>query len=363
MARIRKHRNKWQILYRDPVTKHEKSAGVFSKKSDAERERRNLEYRLSFGEWIDPEGKRTPYGDWAETWLATRAHVKPKTLEGYLSLLNSRILPTFGSRRLGDIRTVDIEGWISEMVGDGLSASRIRQAHQVLSATLAAAARSQMLSKNPAAGVALPRKTHREMLIATPREVDEIVRAVPVRFGTLLYVLSYCGLRVGEAIALRRARVNLLLGELTVAESATEVHGRLIFGETKTRSQRLVAIPPFLRQRLEQHLSDYTPPSPDAFVFTSDKGEPIRLSNFRERVWKPALQRADIDPQLRIHDLRHTAASLLIAQGTHPKVIQEHLGHSSIAITMDRYGHLYPSERSRVAAALNDAFENGVESA
>lgn len=88
-------------------------------------------------------------------------------------------------------------------------------------------------------------------------------------------------------------------------------------------------------------------------------GSPIS----ENRVWKPALRETGVDPRLRIHDLRHTAASLLIAQGTHPKVIQEHLGHSSIAITMDRYGHLYPSERPRVAAALDEVFHGGIESA
>ncbi len=79
-------------------------------------------------------------------------------------------------------------------------------------------------------------------------------------------------------------------------------------------------------------------------------------SNFRRRVWAPAREVAHLDPKLRIHDLRHTAASILIAQGAHPKVIQEHLGHSSIVITMDRYGHLYPEDRSKVTDALDAAF-------
>lgn len=363
MARIRKHRSKYQVLYRDPATKKERSAGVFSRKSDAEGQRRLLEHRLELGEWVDPESKRTPYSEWAQTWLTTRSHVSPKTRESYISLLNSRILPTFGESRLGDIRTVAIERWISGMSHEGLSASRIRQAHQVLSSTLGAAVRNQMLSTNPAAGVALPRKIQREMLIATPSEIDAIADAMPERYGTLVYVLGYCGLRIGEAIALRRRRVNLLLGELTVAESATEVHGALVFGETKNRTRRLVAVPHFLGRRLERHLEEFTAASAESLVFTSTGGGPIRLSNYRERFWKPALRQADANPLLRIHDLRHTAASLLIAQGTHPKVIQEHLGHSSIAITMDRYGHLYPSERSRVAAALDEVFENGFRSA
>ena len=98
---------------------------------------------------------------------------------------------------------------------------------------------------------------------------------------------------------------------------------------------------------------------PDSLVFTGSTAEPIDWSNFRSRIWKPALADADLDRGLRMHDLRHTAASMLIAQGCHPKVVQEHLGHSSIILTMDRYGHLYPEDRSKVSDALDAAFLSG----
>lgn len=92
---------------------------------------------------------------------------------------------------------------------------------------------------------------------------------------------------------------------------------------------------------------------PDALVFTTQEGSPLRNSNFRRRVWQPALTDAGLPHGLRIHDLRHTCASLLIAQGAHPKAVQVHLGHSSISVTMDRYGHLFPSDMEALAAALD----------
>ena len=153
--------------------------------------------------------------------------------------------------------------------------------------------------------------------------------------------------------------MNLLKAELLVAESATEVHGQLVFGETKNRTHRTVAIPRFLRDALSHHLDGYVGPSSESLVFTTDDGTPLRLSNFRNRVWKPAVARTGIEPGLRIHDLRHTAASLLISSNVHPKVVQEHLGHSSITTTMDRYGHLYPEDRLKVADAL-DAIQTGI---
>ena len=128
MARIRKHRDKWQVLYRDPATKKERSAGVFTRKPDAERKRRLIEREIELGEYIDPDLQNTTYQDWVNRWMATRADLKPKTIAGYESLLRSRILPTFAISRLGRIRTIDVEEWVSEMDRGGLSPSRIRQA-------------------------------------------------------------------------------------------------------------------------------------------------------------------------------------------------------------------------------------------
>ena len=360
MARIRKHRDKWQVLYRDPATKKEKSAGVFYRRSDATKQRRAVEYRLQIGDWIDLALQTTLYVDWAQIWFDTKTHLKPKTLEGYESLLNSRILPRFGAAKLKDIRAIDIEQWIAAMHKEGISASRIRQAHSLLSSTLSAAVRSKMLGNNPAAGVSLPRTSRNEMLFIAPEEVQRLAGAVPELHRTLIYTLAYTGIRQGEATALRRSKVNLLRREIVISESATDVHGRKVFGETKNRQTRIVAFPGFLADMFDAHL-EHVPADPDALVFTTSAGEPIDWSNFRTRVWKRALAAADLDPALRIHDLRHTAASMLIAQGCHPKVVQEHLGHSSIVITMDRYGHLYPEDRSKVSDALDAAFASGEE--
>lgn len=356
MARIRKHRDKWQVLYRDPATRRERSAGVYSRKSDATRQRQTIEYELQTGDWINPKLEATIYEDWAQNWIATKAHLKPKTLEGYESLFNSRILPRFGPAKLRDIRAIDIEQWIADMYNEGLSPSRIRQAHSLISSTFSAAVRSQMLRNNPAAGVSLPRRSTTEMRYLTPHEVQRLADATPIRHRALIYTLAYTGIRQGEATALRRKKLNLLLREIIVSESATDVHGRKVFSGTKNRQTRVVALPGFLSDILETQMEG-RPAAPDALVFTDSTGGPIDWSNFRTRIWKPALATADLDPGLRIHDLRHTAASILIAQGCHPKIVQEHLGHSSIVITMDRYGHLYPESRSEVSDALDTAFE------
>jgi len=354
MARIRKHRDKWQVLYRDPVTKREVSAGVSKRKPDAVRKRRLLEREIEFGEYIDPELRNTTYSEWVDRWMATRTDLKPKTLVGYESLFRSRILPRFETSRLGWIRTIDVEEWVSEMDSEGLSSSRIRQAYHLLSSSLKAAARSGVIRTNPAVGVRLPKMEQREMMFLISSEVMSLADEIGDQYRALVYVLGFCGLRVGEAIALRRSSINLMRSELRVTESATDVNGRLIFGSTKTRQARTVAIPAAVQFELERHLETFTAPAADALVFTSPHGAPIRLQNFRRRMWAPAVVRASLPPALRIHDMRHTAASLLINAGVPMKSVQDHLGHSSITVTMDRYAHLYPETRKHIATVLDD---------
>ena len=157
MARVRNHRGKWQVLYRDPATKRERSAGVFSRKTDAQRKRKLIEREIEFGEWIDPDLQNTTYQEWIARWMPTRTDLKPKTVAGYESLLRSRIMPTFAGARLGWIRTIDVEEWVSAMDSEGLSPSRIHQAYHLFSSSLKAAVRSGFIRTNPAVGVRLPK--------------------------------------------------------------------------------------------------------------------------------------------------------------------------------------------------------------
>ena len=110
---------------------------------------------------------------------------------------------------------------------------------------------------------------------------------------------------------------------------------------------------------LHEHLLSVTDPGVDALVFTTPGGHVLRNSNFRPKVWRDALARAALPPGLRIHDLRHTCVALLISQGAHPEAIKRHLGHSSISVTMGRYGHVFPSEADGLAAAL-DGIRSGL---
>lgn len=217
-----------------------------------------------------------------------------------------------------------------------------------------------MLKSNPADGVKLPKQAMREMLYLDPLQVEALAGEITDEYSTLVYVLAYGGLRIGEARALRRSRVNLMRGTIDVKESVTYRSGRFVFAPPKNGKQRIVTINTFLSALLEQHMDTYTALDADAFVFPGTDGGPMKLPNFRRNRWTPALRRADLNEGLRIHDMRHKTVSLLINQGLHPKIVQEHLGHSSISITFDRYGHLYETDTQRLADALDAAYSTGL---
>jgi integrase len=153
--------------------------------------------------------------------------------------------------------------------------------------------------------------------------------------------------------ALRVSDVDLSRKRVDIRRAFSDVGGRLVLGTPKSsRSHRTVPLPGFLATELAGHLANK---EPSALVFTTDTGTPLRLSNWKRKVFTPARQAAKLDSRLRLHDLRHTAASLMIQAGYPPKMVQEILGHASITTTLDLYGHLFPGDLDRYANLLDEA--------
>jgi len=354
MAHIQRRperRRPWQVRYRDPTGRER--ARSFLRKTDAERFAITVEADKLRGAWTDPRLSKTSVAEWSDRWLLTKAHLKPKTLAGYESNLHAHVLPTFGDFELRHVDRMAVEEWVADLRASGLGHSGVRQARQVLNSMLQLAVEAGYLVVNPATGVKVARQPDPEMLFLSAEEVERLALEIREHYATLVYLLAYGGLRWGEAAALRRKRCQLLRSRIEVAESLSEARGKLHFGPTKTNRSRVVVLPSFLRDLLAEHLARHVDEHPDALVFTSPQGQPLRNSNFRRQVWYKAVAAAGLPDGLRIHDLRHTCASLLIAQGAHPKAIQVHLGHSSISVTMDRYGHLFPSDMDTLAVALD----------
>ncbi|OBI53483.1 hypothetical protein A5707_11330 [Mycobacterium kyorinense] len=334
---------------------------VFRRKPDAQAFLNGLTADIHRGEYVDPRKGSELFRDVAERWFTTKAHRKPKTLAGYRSLLDTVVLPRWGDVPLKQIDYEAYTTWLGSLAVDGsqkgkpLSGSRITQAHQLVGAVLRYAVRTGKIATNVALKVKrsedLPAPTERERRYLTHTELLQLANAMGP-YGTLTLVLGYCGLRFGEAAALRRRHVGDR--ELTIRASASGVAGKgIVETTTKTNRARQVPVPEPVWERLSAELPD----EPNALVFPSrvNGGGYLSVDEYRWRFDK-ACADVGIDG-LTPHGLRHTCASLAISAGANVKVVQRLLGHATAAMTLDRYGHLFDDDLAGVAAALGKAID------
>lgn len=347
MASIQKRPDgRWRARYRDAADREH--ARHFNRKVDAQRWLDEVTTAVVTGTYVDPRSGKVTLGAYAELWMAARVDLKPKTLASYESLLRTRVLPRWRDVPLSRVSFEGVSGWVAAMAAEGLSASRTRQAYHLLTSMLDDAVKGSRLSRNPARGVDLPPLVEHPRRFLTHDQLADLADAAG-DYRTLVLTLGYCGLRWGEAAALRVGRVDCLRGRLQVVESVAEVNGRIVFGSPKSHQHRSVPVPRFLRDEL---MAATAGKSPDDLLFVSPTGAVLRLSNFRNRVFDGAASASGLDG-LTPHELRHTSASLAIAAGASIKGVQRMLGHKSATLTLDRYGHLFGDELDLVAERLD----------
>ena len=329
------------------------SKGGFTSKSKAQTYGNQEEGAKHRGVSVDLGGGKTKLADYIEEeWWPTKV-LKPKTVASYRAILKLEILPRFGTTQLARITSIDVEQWLVNMKTAGKSASRIRQSKNLLHQILAHATLHRRIAYNPTEGIRAPVTTTKKLpRYITAGEVDQIAAAVPDRYRALVYVLGYLGLRWAEAVGLQRHNIHLLKRRLHIESTLSEVEGEFHRVPPKTHEERDVVLPVFLADELAAHIGRYVEDDPDALVFTSAEGNPIRNSNFRRRVWTLALETAGVE-KLTMHQMRHTAASIMAAEGWPLQAVKEQLGHSSILVTADTYSHLFDESRDELAARLD----------
>ena len=344
---------RWEASYRDPAgrerVKHHRT------RTEADRWLTTTKEQLNRGGYVDPRNGKRPLSSFASSWLESAAtHVRPKTWTHYESILRIHVLPTFAQQPIAAIGPAEVRGFLTERSKAGAAPGTVRSARKVLRLVLATAQADGAIRSNPCDGSRVAASPKAEMVFLTAEQVETLATTIDQRYSTLTHLAAYTGLRAGEICALRVGRVDLAKGRITVAESVTEVQSRgLHFSEPKTYERRSVTLPAFLVEKLTTHMKG-RPDEPDAFVFTSPEGSTLNHKNFYRRHFKPALAAAGLPAEMRFHDLRHTCAALCIALGAHPKAIQERLGHSSITVTLDRYGHLFPKLDELLTERLDD---------
>jgi integrase len=347
--------SRWRVRWVDGTGAERTKS--FQRKPDAQAYLNGLTADLHRGEYVDPRKSAETFGSVAEQWFATKQHRKPKTVVGYRSLLDTVVLPTWTDVPLKRIDYESYSTWLGGLSidggqrGTGLSASRIIQSHQLVGAVLKYAQRTGKIAKNVAHEIKrdedLPEQVEREPRYLTHAEL--LARASAMgRFKTLTLVLGYCGLRFGEAVALRRGHVGTKV--LVVSSSATAVKGEgIVESTTKTNRSRHVPVPEPIWLELQAEL----PADRNALVFPGREGGFLPLGEYR---WAFDNACSDVGIEgLTPHGLRHTTASLAISAGANVKVVQRLLGHATAAMTLDRYGHLLNDDLSSVADALGRA--------
>jgi integrase len=350
--------SRWRARYvADQGREHSKG---FSRKVDAQSWLNKQVSDQVTGSWTDPALSGVTFGVIAERWISTKATRAPKTVAGYRSLLDTVVLPRWKDVPLREVSFDNLQVWISYLSvdgsvrfeGKGLSASRVRQAHQLVGAVLKFAVKAKHLPANPADGIELPRLPEAEQRYLTHEQLHRLAIASG-RFRTLVLVLGYCGLRFGEATALRVADVDIKARRIRVRRSVTYVRKTgLVEGETKNHTSRTVPVPAFVARLLATDIADKRG---ETLVFPSARSESyLTLSQARYAFTKALAVVGGIDG-VRLHDLRHTCASLAISEGANVKVVQKLLGHKSAVLTLDKYGHLFPDDLEAVASAFDAA--------
>jgi len=287
-------------------------------------------------------------------WSGTLVNLRPSSRRIYLDNLRLHVLPELGAVPLNKLDKAMLRAWLARRTAGHLKPASVHQAYRALRRVLTAAAENDVLVRNPLDGIKPPRLEAQEMRFLAPGEVARLAGVIDVRYRAFVMVGAYCGLRLGEMAGLRRHRVDLLHRHVQVVEQlGRDENGRWGLQPLKTRSSvRSVALPAVVIDSLDEHLRHWAGGGREGFVFTAPDGGHIDPDNFRSRVWTPTVAAAGLAP-LRIHDLRHTTASLAIAAGADVKMLQTMLGHASAVMTLDRYGHLMPGRAQDVADRLD----------
>ena len=313
-----------------------------------------------------PVPEREKLGDFLGRWLEDNARhsVCAATHLRYERMLRLHIIPEIGHLKLARLTADDLDALYSRLLDGGLSPPTVRLAHAIVHRALSHALRRGSVAANVAAVATVPTAPRREFRALTPEEAGRLLKAaMSDRFYALYSLALTCGLRQAELLGLRWADLDLAGAVLHVRQQVYRLKGEWVITTPKTAAGRRtvslsgMAVEALHERRLAQNKERLRAQTWEELdlVFSTTTGTPTEKGNLLRRSFQPLLARAGLRP-MRFHDLRHTAASLLLAEGVNVKVIQEMLGHSSISLTLDVYGHTLPSMQADAAATMGRLF-------
>jgi integrase len=366
----------WELTFDlgpDPVTgeRTRRFISVKGKRRDAERVLAEEIHQRNTG--IDVAHGKLTVKQYLNRWLTDYAatNVSPATLVRYEGIVANHLLPAIGRIQLSDLRPAHIQRAYAGALSPGgrkdrragaLSARTVLQHHRVLREALAHAVRWQLIARNPADAVATPKPARHEMRVLDRREAWSLLDSCAQNpLHCLIYMALVTGARLGELLALRWCDIDGTTGTIRVTRTAQRMPGKgIVFHAPKThRSIRPIALSPVALRVLKTHRtaqaehrlamgSDYVDQD---LIFATALGTPLDGTNVTRNFQRLARD-ADLG-HVRFHDLRHSAATLMLAAGTNPKIVSERLGHATVNITLDTYSHVLPDMQREAALAID----------
>src|SRR5262245_5366923 len=372
----RRSANSWAIVIdqRDKATgrRRRRWYSFRGSRRQAEVERARLVTEAQSGTAVDPS--RETVASFLDRWVEhMRGQVAPRTHERYGELCRNNIQPLLGSVVLTKLASDQIDSCYTKALTSGrrdgtggLSARTVHHMHRVLREALQQAVRWQLLARNPADAVKPPKVERKQMQTLDTEATVALIEAargtslfMPILLGVL------CGLRRGEITALRWRAIDLDRSQLSVTASTEQTSRGIREKETKSGKARTVALPSLIVDELRRHrvaqaeglLAAGVRLTDDHHVVAREDGQPLQPRSLTHAFVK--FMRQHGLPAIRLHDLRHSHATHMLASGVHPKIAQERLGHSSVSVTIDLYSHVLPGMQaeavSKVDAVLRDA--------
>lgn len=297
---------------------------------------------------------RQTLDQYLDHWLdiSARLRLRLRSYRDYVSLLKRYIRPRIGRRLLRELSSAEIQTLYSELTVRGLSSRTVRYTHAVLSSALKQAVRWKLLLANPAEDVDLPRQSRRHFTVFDVDQSRRFIAAISGhKYETLFALAITTGMRPSEYLALLWSDFDLDRAIVSVSKTLARNEGGWVFEDTKRkRSRRTIRLQDWVvaRLRVLEQSEAASRLKGHNLVFVAHRGGAIHEARFVKRYFKPLLQAAEL-PNIRLYDLRHTAATLALAAGVSPKIVSEQLGHASVAFTLEVYSHVLPHMQDTAA--------------